>query len=394
MTGPLQRVRAFDRRHPLPWDLTVAVLVALVSINATPELHPVGIGCLLIMAAALTARRRMPVVSLTVTLAVVAVVATASSLGLIGLPWTYAAAWVALFNLGWRRGDRQLLMIVGAVALTACAAFLAPLTTPIPDLSERLHSAFAVTAMCAASFLAGAQFNIHRQAVAARQREATHQAVLAERSRVAHEMHDIIGHNLSVMTSLANGGVVAVRNSPEDAERAFEAIGDVSRSSMRKVRHVLSILRYDSTPEGAPLTPQPALHDIDALIDSVRAAGLQVSLQQSGTLQNISAGLQLAVYRTIQEALTNVLRHADTHARVSVTLAARDTELFVQIDNTTGARPEDQSHETATGLGILGMRERAGVYGGTLDARPTPTGWRVRARFPNGEYDSGRQPNP
>lgn len=390
MTDPLQRVRAFDRRHPLWWDALVTVALIAISLNATPHLDALNLGPLLLIDGAAFFRRRRPLAALVIAVTVLVTVTVVSVFTVVDAPWAYASIWVLLFNVGLRRGGAQLVAAGGFTALAALTAFIAPFVTPVPDLLQRAYPALAVAAMCAASYLAGTQLHLQRRTAAARQQEAARAAVVAERSRIAQEMHDIIGHNLSVITSLANGGSVAVRRAPDDAERAFQAIGEVSRSSVREVRRVLTVLRYDQSPEGTPLTPQPGIDDVAALAETIRAAGVPVSFTRTGDLGAVSAGRQLAAYRIVQESLTNVLRHAGAGARARVSVSRRDDQIVIAIEDDRAPETVDRGSDVAStpGHGILGMRERAEAYGGVLDAGRSPTGWQVRAVIPVAEHDA------
>lgn len=390
MTGPVQRVRAFDGRHPLWWDIILVVALTMISINATPQVDLLGAALLVVVGGAVLFRRRRPFASLLTAVTGVGLASVVTLLTDLDLAWTYLGVWVLLFNVGLRDDGRRVTIIGALMGVTALAAFVAPLDGTAADVAERFRSSLTVGAMCAASFLVGAQINSQRKALANQQQEAARAAVVAERSRIAQEMHDIIGHNLSVITSLANGGAVVARNAPQDAVRAFDAIGAVSRSSVRDVRRVLAVLRHDQSPDGASLSPQPGLADVEPLVESVRAAGLPAQLERTGDLSSLSAGRQLAVYRIVQESLTNVLRHADAPARVSIRIARQDDELVVLVDNSGAAAPATHRPDGAVpGHGILGMRERAQAYGGTVEAHPFGTGWRVRARIP-AEQKQGR----
>lgn len=384
MTGPVQRVRAFDRHHPLCWDLALAIALTVISINASKHLDPLGGLLLAVVAAGVTLRRRRPVPALLIVVAGVIAGAAVSGLTDVGVAWMYIAVWVALLNVGLRDSGWHPGVVATMIALVGLAAFVAPVDGTPVDLLERIRSALTVTAMSTASYLAGVQIDSRRHALVAHRQEAAREAVIAERSRIAHEMHDIIGHNLSVITSLANGGAVAVKSSPDDAESAFHAIGEISRSSVQEVRHILTVLRYDLSPNGAPLTPQPGLDAIPALVDTVRAAGVRVALEWSGDLAGLPAGHQLVVYRVVQESLTNVLRHAGTQTHVSVTIARDGRDVMVLVDdNGAGPTSKPGGGTVEAGHGILGMRERVEAYGGTVEAHATRVGWRVQARIPD-----------
>ncbi|MFE0423185.1 sensor histidine kinase [Streptomyces sp. NPDC058953] len=206
-------------------------------------------------------------------------------------------------------------------------------------------------------------------------------AAAAERTRIAREMHDIIGHNLSVITGLADGGRYAAAKSPERAAQALGAISDTSRTALAELRRLLGVLR-DDTPGSRPddRAPQPALTDLDDLVTGVRAAGLPVRLTTQGTPAPLSAGPQLTVYRVVQEALTNTLKHAPPGTTAMVDVAHTPGALTVTVTDTG---PASVSAFPVESRGITGMRERAALYNGTLDAGPLPAGgWQVRLRLP------------
>ncbi|MFH9669047.1 sensor histidine kinase [Streptomyces globisporus] len=211
-------------------------------------------------------------------------------------------------------------------------------------------------------------------------------AAAAERTRIAREMHDIIGHNLSVITGLADGGAYAARKNPERAGQALDAIGTTSRQALSELRRLLGVLR-DDHPD-AERTPQPTLDELTPLIERVRRAGLPVDLELHGepTARSLTPGRQLTVYRVIQEALTNTLKHATGPTSATVTLTYSRTHLDARITDTgTGAgRAAETEEAPLAAQGIMGMRERAALYDGTLEAGPLPEhpGWRVQLRLP------------
>ena len=400
-TGPLRRVRAFDRRHPLWWDVALACVIGVISANATGDVTLLGVALLIVVHGALVFRRRSPLPALLVASASVVVTGVAAVLTGTTMPWAYLAVWVLLFHVGlrdsgsWNSGLPERLrfavvgVIAGVVSLTSAVSPAGAAMIGAIDPEERIRASIAVLAMCAASFLLGLQIRSRREQLAAHREEAARTAVIAERSRIAQEMHDIIGHNLSVITSLATGGAVAVRNAPDDAAAAFDAIGTVSRSSVRDVRRVLAVLRHDRSTDGASLRPQPGLGEVNELVEAVRAAGLPVTLSRADSLQGLSAGRQLTVYRIVQESLTNVLRHAATGSRVDVAILRDGADVVVRVDDVGPAGADTGSREPAvvtspmarSGHGILGMRERAEAYGGTLEAGPARGGWSVVARI-------------
>ena len=209
-------------------------------------------------------------------------------------------------------------------------------------------------------------------------------AAAAERTRIAREMHDIIGHNLSVITGLADGGRYAAARSPERAAQALDAIGTTSREALAELRRLLGVLREDpATGTDAVRDPQPSLADLDTLLAGVTDAGLPVRAVTAGApgrgTPPLSAGAQLTVYRCVQEALTNTLRHAGAGATASVLLAYGEGELTVEVTDSGTGGPA----VPGTGQGLTGMRERAALYDGTLEAGPLPAGgWRILLRLP------------
>jgi signal transduction histidine kinase len=210
---------------------------------------------------------------------------------------------------------------------------------------------------------------------------ATQRAIALERSRIASELHDVVTHNVSVMVVQAGAARRVLDSSPADAREALLAIETGGRNAMTELRHLLSLLAPDgSTPESADvLFPQPGLDLVPELILSVSAAGLPVSLSVSGTPRARPAGLDLAAFRVVQEGLTNVLKHAPA-ARTTVRIEYRDRELLLEVAD-DGAGGTGQG--PGSGRGLLGLRERIAIYGGSLDVGPRPGGgWRVRAMIP------------
>ncbi|MFH8339086.1 histidine kinase [Streptomyces sp. AM6-12] len=206
-------------------------------------------------------------------------------------------------------------------------------------------------------------------------------AVAAERTRVAREMHDIVGHNLSVIITLADAGAYATAAAPERGMEALHLIGDTGRQALSELRRVLGVLREADGPRAEPeLTPQPGLADIDALCEGVRAAGLGVVYRTAGDVDALDSGVQLAVYRIVQEALTNSLKHAGAGARASLAIVIEDTRVTITVQDSGPAAPAGRPGATnEEGHGLVGMRERAALYGGHVSAGPAGAGWTVRA---------------
>ncbi|MFH7597663.1 histidine kinase [Streptomyces racemochromogenes] len=192
------------------------------------------------------------------------------------------------------------------------------------------------------------------------------QAAARERARIAREMHDILSHAVSIMVVQAEAGPVAVRRAPERAEAAFEAIAETGRDAMAQLRTMLGVLR---TQEAAPRAPQPGIGELGALVERVRASGLAVSYARTGAVRELPAALEATVHRVVQEALTNVVKHAGASA-VDVLLEYGPRELAVRVtDDGRGA-----AGGAAGGHGLIGIRERAAAHGGTAWTGPGPDG--------------------
>ncbi|GAA1818374.1 hypothetical protein GCM10009749_30750 [Agromyces neolithicus] len=216
----------------------------------------------------------------------------------------------------------------------------------------------------------------------ARERDSQAQiATLAERSRIAGEMHDIVAHSLSVMITLADGADATLERDPEGARRALGKLTETGRSALQDMHRTLSVLR-ESTEAAQHREPAPGHADLAGLVDRFRAAGLPVRYSVGGA-PIANAALELAVYRVVQEALTNALRYASQAEHVTVTIdyGPATTTITVADDDTgTNATGSDGS-----GRGLIGMAERAAVFGGTVEAGPAPGGgWLVHAVLPHG----------
>jgi signal transduction histidine kinase len=208
-----------------------------------------------------------------------------------------------------------------------------------------------------------------------------------ERLHIARELHDIVAHTLSVIAIQSGVGRHVLDTQPEEARKALAAIETTSRSALNDLRWVLGVLRNDDG-EGPARNPAPGLSDIERLLGDCRAAGLDVSFNQGGEARPLSPSMELCLYRIIQEALTNVTKHAAT-AHASVTVNYEGDAVLVSITdegalhrNGAVLLPDPDRDESAH-HGIVGMRERTAIYGGTLIAQPRPGGgFEVHARLP------------
>jgi signal transduction histidine kinase len=215
--------------------------------------------------------------------------------------------------------------------------------------------------------------------------ERARQEVREERVRIARELHDVVAHTLAVITVQAGVGRRLMAKRPEEAGAALESIEMIGRTAQDELRVVLGLLR-DEDARAAALAPAPRLVDLKELVDTVRASGTPVELRTSGTDRQLSPALELTLYRVVQEALTNVVRHApQARATVDLTVCAAQVRLEVADDGgSAGPTAGDQERPgiPGTGHGIAGMRERIGAFGGWLVAEPLARGFRVRAEVP------------
>ena len=202
-------------------------------------------------------------------------------------------------------------------------------------------------------------------------------AAAEERARIAREMHDSVAHHLTVIVALSDGALRAVTRAPADAADAIRDVSATARQALTETRLLLGVLRADSGQESRQ--PLPGLADLDDLLGRVRAAGLTVRYERSGTSADLPPAIQLAVFRLIQEALTNTMKHAGPDASAAVRLRLAPAEVRVDVeDDGTGRGPAS----SAGGGGLTGMRERISAFGGDLDFGPrNPSGWQVTARL-------------
>jgi len=223
-----------------------------------------------------------------------------------------------------------------------------------------------------------------RTAELERAREAlARRAVVEERLRLARELHDVVAHAMSVIAVQSGVGAHVADSRPEEVGKALAAIEATSRSALTELRRLLGVLRQDGEPQ-ASLTPAPGLANLEGLLAEVAKAGLAVRLRVEGAPAPLPAGLDLSAYRIIQEALTNVVKHAGP-AHAQVTIRYRDHEVAVEvIDDGRGvAAVATDGRRGRTGHGLIGMAERVAVFGGDLEVGPRPGGgFRVAARLP------------
>lgn len=222
-------------------------------------------------------------------------------------------------------------------------------------------------------------------------RESAARMLAEERLRIAQELHDVVAHSMSVIAVQAGVGAHVVDERPAQAKSALEAISATSRGTLNEMRRLLGVLRDDDGVRS--YVPAHGLADLPRLVEDVRAAGVPANLHVEGPAESVHAGVQLSAYRVVQEALTNVIKHAGKPTRVDVTVRNLPGSLTVEVsDDGRGlaARPSgdgtDGSSANGSGHGLIGMRERVELWGGELSVGPAPGGgYRVKALLPYGD---------
>jgi signal transduction histidine kinase len=306
------------------------------------------------------------------------------------LMWTAIWAGIALLALVTRHAPQNLAFMLvvfagsyslGARASMRRAAASLAVVAPVIAVTGRMGAAslgYSVIPLLV-FWLAGVLVRVRRQAasLAARNAALQHQAeqaTAAERTRIARELHDIVAHHLSVVVLQAAGA----RAAGKGADGTLEKIEVSGRQALAETRRLLDVLRESSEETG--LAPQPGISELAALTDGVRASGLSVNLVIKGEPTALPAAVDVSVYRIVQEALTNILKHAGP-ARADVTVGCAGEAVTIEVTDNGTREPRDQISDG--GHGLAGMRERVAIFGGELRAGPRPGGgFAVRAWLP------------
>jgi signal transduction histidine kinase len=371
--------KAFGPTHYFVPGPGTHLLATAAHLSAVPSLAMAGV---VLTTAPLAFRRTYPASAFCVI--VLAIIATSQYTTAVTIA---AAVFAAYFAVVYSRNR--------PAALGCLAAGAAVVTLDYPKIGPQIPARLAPLLVLLLTVAFGYMMRGWRQragesAAELRRAEAEHlevtrRAVEEERARIAAELHDVVTHNVSVMVVQAGAGRRVLDSSPGDAREAMLAIEASGRTAMTELRHLLGLLAPSGAPElDAPedqgaLRPQPGLDEVPALVDRVRSAGLAVELRVTGTQRGLSQGPDLAAYRVVQEALTNVIKHADG-ARARVRIEYRAHDLIIDVSNVAG----DSGHSAGgTGRGLIGLRERIAIYGGSLEVGLRPGGgWRVRATIP------------
>jgi signal transduction histidine kinase len=357
-------------QHPLfSWLLQIALIVPLIW------------------------RRRVPLGAF----AVVAGLAFVQWLAGVLLTTGDVAVLVALYSVAAHSTLRRLLI---AAAITEIGVALA-----VREWAPHFHTLRAfvlLSGMATASAVIGLNMRTRRAYLASledraarleRERDQQAQIVVAEeRARIARDVHDIVTHSLSVMVALTDGAGYALATSPVEAADAVAKASEIGRQAIAEMQRVLEVLREGEPAPGQGRHPQPGLRQLGGLLAEVRAAGLPVEITVTGRPPIMTSGAELAIYRIIQEALTNTRKHTAAGTTSRVRLGFRADRVEIEItDDGAGGPPAAGGEQERAGHGIAGMRERVAIYGGVLHAGPRPGGgWRVYARFEPAQLENTR----
>ena len=381
----LERLATFSARHRLLTDLVLALLAAALSVvglmaqrRVTPEL----LGFCAALTAPLLLRHRSPLLCF------------AAVAGAAFLQWLLSGPQLAdvsvLVALYWVCEES----VPGAMAAALAAAEVGAILVALRwEPSERLKYWVGLSGLAVAAGALGIMIRQRRvlleslrERAVRLERERDQQGQLgaaAERARIAREMHDIVSHNLTVMIALADGATYALDSSPDRAADAIERVSATGRQALLEMRRLLGVLRDDTVTE--PLEPQPGLERLDDLLARVGAAGIPVDVDLDGDPHALAPGVQLAVFRVAQEALTNTLKHATRPTTARLALRCRAGQVELDVTNSGMPSPGDGPlgpRSSGDGRGLRGMRERAAAYGGDLEVGPTDDGgWRVHLRL-------------
>ncbi|TXS50378.1 sensor histidine kinase [Streptomyces sp. uw30] len=399
----MQRLYDFIRRHPTWVDsfwavflfgisgVTVAVRDEGGQNSPGTDSVPAIIVVVLLLCLVIALRRRMPekmlLLALGVGLAqlVLDVATTPANFAFLVITYTVAATgarWASWLALG----------------AGLCAAPLAQLRWPEEDSSALGNIALVIflTVPFALAWVLGDSIRTRRAYYEQLEERATRLekereaqakvAVAAERARIARELHDVVAHNVSVMVVQADGAAYVLDSAPDQAKKALETISSTGRQALAEMRRLLGVLRTGEHQESGEYVPQPDVEQIDELIQHCRTSGLPVDFKVEGTPRPLPSGVELTAYRIVQEALTNTRKHGGPNAGASVRLVYFDDGLGLLVEDDGKGAPHELYEDGGAdgrGHGLIGMRERVGMVGGTLDAGPRPGGgFRISALLP------------
>ncbi|MGW7432912.1 sensor histidine kinase [Streptomyces sp. NPDC054861] len=395
----MQRLYDFIRRHPTGVDTFWAFVLlgfSLLWVGSTyPAVdHPVAYGVVALLFGVVVAlRRREPTKMLLLAFTV-----SVAQLAFDVMPFfADFATLLIIYTVAAHDGPRWASRLALAGGLSAATLSMLRWPSDAPDSAIAVvFFTVMMTVPFALAWVLGDSLRTRRAYFAQLEERATRLeqereaqakvAVAAERARIARELHDVVAHNVSVMVVQADGAAYVLDASPDTAKQALETISSTGRQALAEMRRLLGILRTGEHQEAGEYVPQPDVEQIEDLVDQVRRAGLTVDFRVEGTPRPLPSGVELTAYRIVQEALTNTRKHGGPDAGASVRLVYFDDGLGLLVeDDGRGATTEmyEDGGADGRGHGLIGMRERVGMVGGTLDAGPRPGGgFRISALLP------------
>ncbi len=365
-------------------SMFILALLSLTGITEVVDQRPFDVGALILIAAqtlSLAWRRRLPVTVLTVVVASF----------MVERGFNYATGWAvfgiafALFTIGEQLTVARSLKVGGTtvgVIVAWTAVGVAVYDLPMPMLVTVFgFVTFPLILGREARRREQRTLELEARAIRAeyeRERQAV-DAVRAERSRIARELHDVIAHEVTVMTIQATAAGRVLSTEPAKARDAIDAVEDAGHRALTEMRRLLGLLRTDAEGE---LTPMPDLTSLELLVEQMADAGLQVQLTMEGDLSMLPAGVDVNAFRIVQESLTNAVKHAGPGAHVDVVVAIGDEELRIEVTD-DGRGAAEALTTDGSGHGLVGMRERLALLDGSLFAGPRRGGgYRILATIP------------
>jgi signal transduction histidine kinase len=373
----MMRLRPPPPRLDLLLGVAVAVL-ALVEVTAD-GLTPYGasIPCALVQGGAVAWRRRVPLGAVVAATGAM-FIQTAAGVSLHTPVMPIVVGLIVVYSVAeYERIERAAVGLAVALGGSLAAIQLAQANGESYGVADRLFvTLFIVAPWLVGRALHGRTVEATEQAARAEALEREQQlAVEEERGRIARELHDVIAHSLGVIVVQAGAGERLAARNPERAEETLRSIHEIGRQALGEMSRLVGVLREGGEEVG--LEPQPGLDQLEVLLEQTRLAGLPVELTIEGEAVKLPPGADLSAYRIVQEALTNARKHGGGSA--CVTLEYTQGELAIEVGNDGGG----ERNGTGGGHGLIGMRERAALYGGTLEAGPRPGGgFAVRATLP------------
>ncbi|MEZ2390989.1 sensor histidine kinase [bacterium RCC_150] len=391
------RIRRYLFEHPRVMDAVVVICYLLFAlptfIGSVTDGKWLAAALLVAIAAILFLRRRAQI-GVTVAVAVLEVAVTLLN------PWgsnVSAGLWFALYAVALARTRTFALMVFGAASLPLTLVYLFMWISPVaptsadavPDNFHLISNITAAVSILLSNLIATGigisvrQRREHENEVRAWAARTATLGSATERNRIAREMHDVVAHSLTVMISLSDGAAVVVKKDPARAGEVLDELSRTGRAALADMRRVLGVLRADAG-DPAPLAPLVSGGRLSALLDGFRTAGLPLHYSHTGPALPEDPAFQLTVYRIVQESLTNVLRYGRSLGQVDLRIVRSGDLVTIDVlDDGRGFRePGTEEAALGTGRGIAGMRERAGIYAGRVDAGPgIHGGWRVHAEL-------------